>query len=49
MYRTRCELELHIPSGSGIAQVVFHELAHHASYRGKYQDQADEPVEAKLR
>lgn len=40
--------ELYIPSGSGIAQVVFHKLASHASYQGKYQDQADEPVEAKL-
>lgn len=40
--------ELHIPAGSGIAQVVFHELACEASYRGKYQDQADEPVEARL-
>lgn len=34
-----------IPAGSGIAQVIFHELAEPASYGdGKYQDQADAPV-----
>jgi dCTP deaminase len=38
--------QLVIPAGSGIAQVVFHQLAQHAVYEGKYQDQADEPVEA---
>lgn len=37
---------LHIPAGSGIAQVVFHRLAQDASYTGKYQDQADKPVPA---
>lgn len=38
--------ELLIPAGSGIAQVVFHELATYAEYNGKYQNQADQPVSA---
>lgn len=38
--------ELHIPAGSGIAQVLFHQNAMSASYDGKYQHQADKPVEA---
>ncbi len=37
---------LYIPAGSGIAQVLFHNTAVTASYDGKYQNQADEPVEA---
>jgi dCTP deaminase len=37
---------VHIPAGSGIAQVLFHELAIPAHYSGKYQNQADRPVEA---
>jgi dCTP deaminase len=37
---------LYIPAGSGIAQVLFHSTAITASYEGKYQDQADQPVEA---
>lgn len=37
---------LHIPAGSGIAQVVFHRTSCHAEYSGKYQNQADEPVPA---
>lgn len=37
---------LHIPAGSGIAQVVFHSLAQPAKYEGKYQNQEDRPVEA---
>lgn len=36
--------DLHIPAGSGIAQVVFHQLSQEATYQGKYQHQADEPV-----
>ena len=41
------EGELHIPAGSGIAQVLFHELAEPADYgNGKYQGQADRPVPA---
>lgn len=40
------EDDLLIPAGSGIAQVIFHEVAHPAEYSGKYQDQADRPVEA---
>ena len=37
---------LHIPAGSGIAQVVFHRLSEPACYAGKYQNQADRPVAA---
>lgn len=37
---------LFIPAGAGIAQVIFHEVALPASYDGKYQNQADRPVEA---
>lgn len=36
--------DLIIPAGSGIAQVIFHEVKHPAQYEGKYQNQADEPV-----
>lgn len=35
-----------IPAGSGIAQVLFHNTAVTAKYDGKYQNQADQPVEA---
>lgn len=38
---------VNIPSGSGIMQVIFHSLAHNASYEGKYNNQKDEPVPAK--
>jgi dCTP deaminase len=38
---------LHIKAGSGIAQVVFSQLAEPAAYSGKYQDQARGPVQAK--
>ena len=35
--------ELYVPAGSGIAQVVFHELSDAVTtYNGKYQNQADE-------
>lgn len=37
-----------IPAGAGIAQVLFHQTSQHAQYRGKYQGQADEPVQAIL-
>lgn len=40
--------DLHIPAGSGIAQVVFHKLAQNAAYSGPYQDQADKPVRSLL-
>ena len=36
--------DLIIPAGAGIAQVIFHRIANRANYRGKYQNQADEPV-----
>jgi dCTP deaminase len=37
---------LHIPAGSGIAQLLFHYTMSNASYAGKYQNQPDRPVEA---
>lgn len=40
------EDELVIPAGSGIAQVIFHRTSQPAHYNGKYQGQANEPVEA---
>lgn len=40
------QAELVIPAGTGIAQVLFHEVMDYASYDGKYQNQADKPVEA---
>ena len=39
---------LTIPAGSGIAQVLFHELHSPGAYEGKYQNQKDEPVHAKF-
>lgn len=39
--------DLYIPAGSGIAQVIFHEVTNAAAYNGKYQNQADQPVPAK--
>jgi dCTP deaminase len=35
-----------IPAGSGIAQVLFHQVSVPVRYEGKYQDQEDRPVEA---
>lgn len=40
--------KLHIPAGSGIAQVVFHELTEPAAYAGKYQNQGNQPIPALL-
>lgn len=40
------EEDLVIPAGAGIAQVVFHQTSCLASYDGRYQNQADEPVPA---
>lgn len=37
-----------IPAGVGIAQVIFETLAEPAQYAGKYQNQRDEPVPARL-
>jgi len=37
---------LHIPAGSGIAQVVFHKVSCPVRYTGKYQNQENRPVEA---
>lgn len=39
---------LHIKAGTGIAQAIFHSLAEPASYSGKYQNQENRPVEAKI-
>jgi dCTP deaminase len=41
-----CEDELVIPAGSGIAQVIFHEIAIPVNYQGKYQDQPNQPIPA---
>lgn len=41
------EKALYIPAGSGIAQVLFHEVAEPAQYVGKYQNQEDMPVPAR--
>ena len=38
--------ELHIPAGSGIAQVIFYETSVNASYDGKYQNQSTDPTPA---
>jgi len=39
---------LHIPAGAGIAQVIFHQTSSKAYYDGKYQNQDNKPVEAKM-
>ena len=39
--------DLLIPAGSGIAQVIFHELACPMRYEGKYQNQEDRPIAAR--
>jgi len=40
---------LMIPAGAGIAQILFYALLEDASYGdGKYQNQPDQPVEAKM-
>jgi dCTP deaminase len=36
-----------IPAGTGIMQIIFHQLTDPTSYDGKYQGQADAPVPAK--
>lgn len=38
--------ELVVPAGAGIAQVLFSRIEQTASYDGKYQGQANRPVEA---
>lgn len=45
VYRGRGDLVLE--AGQGIAQVIFHELATTAEYKGRYQNQPDRPVPAK--
>lgn len=40
--------KVHIPAGSGIAQVLFHKLSIESQYDGKYQNQEDRPVPSKL-
>lgn len=39
--------KLHIPAGSGIAQVLFHTVQEPANYNGKYQNQENKPVAAR--
>lgn len=39
---------VHIPAGSGIAQVIFHQTTDKTQYTGKYQNQPDEPVAPKF-
>lgn len=39
--------KLHIPAGSGIAQVLFHLVQEPASYNGKYMNQENKPVAAR--
>lgn len=41
--------DLIIPSGAGIAQVIFHKLTDDKYYIGKYQDQEDKPIEARFK
>lgn len=38
--------DLFIPTGSGIAQVIFHKTWEPAEYNGRYQNQEDRPVPA---
>ena len=38
--------ELVLPAGSGIAQVLFHQILNGAAYKGKYQNQEDRPVDS---
>ena len=40
--------ELVIPAGSGIAQVIFHQLSQEAYYVGKYQGQSIKPEPARF-
>ena len=40
------DTDLIIPAGAGIAQVIFHQTSDFALYKGRYQNQADEPVPA---
>lgn len=37
---------LHLPAGCGIAQVIFEQIKEPSAYQGKYQNQADKPIEA---
>lgn len=39
--------DLIIPAGTGIAQVLFHDLQHGSQYNGKYQGQENKPVPAR--
>jgi dCTP deaminase len=40
------EGDLIIEAGSGVAQVIFHELSEPARYKGKYQNQQNRPIYA---
>lgn len=39
--------KLHLPKGTGIAQVLFHEIKEHNEYNGKYSNQAAGPQKAR--
>lgn len=39
--------KLHIPAGSGIAQVLFHLVQEPAQYNGKYMNQENKPIAAR--
>lgn len=39
--------KLHIPAGSGIAQVLFHLVQEPANYNGKYMNQENKPIAAR--
>lgn len=39
-------LPIKIPAGSGIAQIIFEEIATETTYQGKYQNQPFKPVKA---
>jgi len=39
-------LPIKIPKGTGIAQIIFEEIACPVAYQGKYQNQANSPVSA---
>ena len=40
---------LRIKAGTGIAQVLFHEIHEPTAYKGKYQNQENKPVSAILK
>lgn len=41
--------DLDIPAGSPICSVIFHQIYEFAKYKGQYNQQADKPVESKIK